>query len=244
MSPRETAATAASTRSFSVITCRTRLAQRRRQLIRRSQRHVPQARHAELRARPRTLGASLVVARGRVRVVLARVERDEPVAVELERHRLHVERAEVDPQRVIGLAEQRRDLVEQAGLRADPVVLDPRAHLGQVEPIELGNPTHAQQRQHQRDLERGRRGQAGAPRHGAADLERRRRASATPARPSSPAAPRTNPRQPSARSTRSSEKLSRLPRSTATASMRRSGKDAARTVTPSLIANGSARPWL
>jgi hypothetical protein len=58
-------------------------------------------------------------------VLGAGLERGKLPAAELERHGLEPEAREVDPQRVPGLAEQARELVEQAGLRADPVVLDP-----------------------------------------------------------------------------------------------------------------------
>ena len=79
------------------------------------------------------LRAALVVAALGVRVGRARVGGDELPAAELERHGLDRERLEVDPQRAALLAEQRRELVEQAGLGADPVVLDARAQLGQLD---------------------------------------------------------------------------------------------------------------
>ena len=73
-----------------------------------------------------------------MRVALARVERDELEAAERERDRAHLEGAEVDQQRAAALAEERGDLVEQAGLRADPVVLDPRAEPRELEARRLG----------------------------------------------------------------------------------------------------------
>ena len=135
--------------------------QRLGKLLGRLQRGLAEARHTHrLRCR-RALLAALVVARPGVGVAVAGVERDQRVAAELERHRLHVERAEVDPQRPVGLAQERRQLVEQAGLRAHPVVLDPRADLGQLDAVPLGLATERDHRQRQRDLERGRRRQPG-----------------------------------------------------------------------------------
>ena len=132
------------------------LAQRRGQLLDRVERRVAQAGHAELLTRASALRAALVVARSGVGVLLTRVERDQPVVAEVQRHRLHAQRAEVDSQRPVGLAEQRGDLVEQAGLGADPIVLDPRAGLGQVHPVGLGNAGQPDQGKGQADLERGR----------------------------------------------------------------------------------------
>ena len=100
----------------------------------------------------------------------------------------------------------------------------------------------------QGDLERRRRGQARALLQVAADLQacaHQRKAGSR----SSAAAPRTNARQPSARGDIGELELVLL------AEVARVGVDAlragesgsaacARTVTPSAIANGSARPWL
>ena len=124
----------AATRSFSVDD----VARAPRQRLGQAARPSRASRHAGCRlpARstgPRALAPALVVARAGVRVALARVERDEPVVAQLERDRAHLQRAEVDPQRLAALAEQRGDLVQQAGLRPDPVVLDSRAELGQLE---------------------------------------------------------------------------------------------------------------
>ncbi len=52
------------------------------------------------------LRPALVVPRSRVGVLLAGVERHEPERAELERHRIHGQRPEVDPQRPVALAEQ------------------------------------------------------------------------------------------------------------------------------------------
>jgi hypothetical protein len=90
-------------------------------------------------------------------VPIAGVQRDQLELAELEWHLRHLQRAEVDPQCVIVLAEQRRELVEQARLRADPVVLDLRADLRQLDPVRLGNARQCDQRERERDLERRRR---------------------------------------------------------------------------------------
>ena len=134
--------------------------ERRGQARGRLERRVAQARHAEPLACRGALGAALVVARAGVRVTLAGVERHQPVTAELERAPADLERAEVDPHRPIALAEQRGELVEQTGLRADPVVLDPRAELRQLDPVELRRVGERDQRERQRDLERGRGRQA------------------------------------------------------------------------------------
>ena len=84
---------------------------------------VAQRVDAEQPARLGALCASLVVAGAGELMALAGVEHDEPPVAEQQRHGLDVERAEVDAQRGVALAVQRRELVEQAGVRADPVVL-------------------------------------------------------------------------------------------------------------------------
>ena len=68
------------------------------------QRGVPQRLDAQAPARLGALGASLVVARGGVRMVLAGVERHQLPVAELERHRCHLERPKVDPQSAVLLA--------------------------------------------------------------------------------------------------------------------------------------------
>jgi hypothetical protein len=69
-------------------------------------------------------------------------------------------------------AEQRRELVEQAGLRAHPVVLDPRAEPGELTPVGLGVAAVREQRERQRHLERRRRRQPAAARDVAAEPQR------------------------------------------------------------------------
>ena len=92
---------------------------------------------AELAGGGLALGAALVVARGGDRVRGARVDGGELPALQVERDALDRERREVDPQRLALGAEQRGELVEQPGLGADPVVLDPRAQLRQLDPVGL-----------------------------------------------------------------------------------------------------------
>ena len=131
------------------------------QPLRRVARRLAQRAHPELARRRLALGAALVVARLGVLVRGAGVDRDELPAAQVERHRLDRERREVDPQRVALGAEQRRELVEQPGLGADPVVLDPRAELRQLDPVGLLGARHAEQGEAQRRLERRRGGQPG-----------------------------------------------------------------------------------
>ena len=175
----------------------------------------------------------------------AGVERHERPVAELERHRLDLQRREVDPDRVAGLAAQRRELVEQAGLGADPVVLHARAQLGQLAPVgRLGLARDGEQREAQRGLQRGRarRGPSrarGRPRSSAGTAAARSR------RPSARRRCRARTRaSPRLRSGAASAKLVLL------AEVERVGLDAvaasgsAVTVTPRAIANGSARPAL
>ncbi len=145
--------------------------QRRVEAVGHVERGLAQAGDAERLARGRALGPPLVVSRASVRVSFAGVERHQPVAVELERHRLNGQRPEVDPQRAVALSEQRRELIQQAGLRADPIVLDPRAELRELDPIGLRRAGEPDQRERQRDLERRRGRQPGSLWHVAADLE-------------------------------------------------------------------------
>src|SRR5205085_3867996 len=74
------------------------------QLAHHLERCVAQAPQTEQLSSPAALGASLVVAGGDVRVLLAGVQRDQLVPCELQRDRLDLEAAEVDPQRTTGLA--------------------------------------------------------------------------------------------------------------------------------------------
>ena len=107
---------------------------------------------------------------------------------------------EVDPERVPGLAAQRRELVEQAGLGADPVVLDARAELGELAPVgRLGLAGEREQREAERRLQRGRGGEPGAAREVALDLQAARRAARSRRRA---ARPRCRARTRASRSTR------------------------------------------
>ena len=83
----------------------------------------------------------------------AGVQRHEPPAAELERHLVDREAADVEPERVLALAEQGGELVEQPGPGADPVVLHPGAELRELAPVGLVEPAVGQQRQRQRDLD-------------------------------------------------------------------------------------------
>ena len=122
-------------------------------------RRVAQAGDPERLAGGGALGAALVVAAGGVLVGGAGVERHEPPAAELERHRLDREVAEVDPQRAALLAAEDGELVEQPGLRADVVVLHARAELRELDAVDVGV---LEQRQAQRGLQRGGGGEPGA----------------------------------------------------------------------------------
>ena len=138
------------------------------------------------------------------------------------------------------------ELVEQAGLGADPVVLHARAQLGELAPVgRLVLAGDGEQREAQRGLQRGRGGQAERPasrspsivsRHGPQRVaggraaRRRRRARTRASRRRAPAR--------RARTRRCS------PRSSARASTRSPASGSAVTVTPRSIANGSARPAL
>src|SRR4051812_567844 len=126
---------------------------------------VAQVLDAERLRRGAALRAALVVAALGMRVGRARVGGDELPAAQLERHGLQVERLEVDPQRAALLTEQRCELVEQAGLGADPVVLHARAQLRQLDAVRLARAGDAEQREAQRRLERGRGAEARAARH-------------------------------------------------------------------------------
>ena len=132
-------------------------------------RHVGHGRFAEQGdleqlARPRALGATLVVAAARMRVTLVGVEHDQAPVPEQQRHGLDLQAREVDAQRRVGTTEQRCELVEQPRVRADPVVLHARAQSREVEPRERrARPGRAvdavaqcEQREAQRDLDGGR----------------------------------------------------------------------------------------
>ena len=117
---------------------------------------VAQTGDAQLLTCANALRSSLVIARRGVAVMLAGVERHELPIPKLELDRHHLQRAKVDPQGAVALAEQRGELVEQAGLRPDPLVLDPRAKLRELDPIGLVRAGDRDQRERQGDLERGR----------------------------------------------------------------------------------------
>ena len=156
-------------------------AQHRRQSLDRLRIGLAQRAHAEQLARAPALRAALVVARARVRVALARVHDRESPSGQAQRHRVDLEPAKVDPQRLRRRAVERRELIEQTGFSADPLALDARAQLRDREPVELsasvGAPTRSEldQCQRERHLERGRGGQTAPARHVAADLDARGR---------------------------------------------------------------------
>ena len=82
---------------------------------------------------------------------------------------------EVDAQDVGFLAQQRRELVQQPGLGADPVVLHARAELRQLaQVLRRGVAGEGQQRERQRGLERGARGEPAPARQVAGEHEMRR----------------------------------------------------------------------
>ena len=209
-----------------------------------SERRLAQARDPEQLAGLRALGAPLVVARRRRSRGCSpesSVTSCEPA--ELERDRAHLERAEVDPQRAVGLAEQRRDLVEQAGLRAHPVVLDPRAQLAPAPDDRAGAPLTANSASTSAtssaaDDDRP------APRGTVAgDLERRATERHAGAEQLAGRAPDERP--PAARRLPAVEREAvALAQIGAAASIRGRSSAPRATVTPSLIANGSASPWL
>ena len=94
---------------------------------------LPERLDPERRAGRLALGAALVVARGGEGVAGAGVERDEPPVAEVERDR---RRPRASGSRSAARApardSRRGELVEQAGLLADPLVLHPRAQLGEL----------------------------------------------------------------------------------------------------------------
>ena len=199
---------------------------------------------AERLAGRAALGAALVVAAGGVDVLGAGVERDEPPVAEVERHGGDVERGEVDPDRLAVAAAERGELVEQAGLRADPVVLDPRAELRQLDAVGLGRAGDREQREARAPPPARRRRRARSRPGRRRRTRSARPASGTPVARSSATVPRTNARQPSARPGSAAAKRSCSPRSRASATISPSSRASASAVTPRSIANGSARPPL
>jgi hypothetical protein len=99
--------------------------ERRRQALGGLERRLAQRRDTEQLAGSGAFVAAAVVTGARVRVSIAGVEGDEGEVAQIERHASHLERAEVDEERPVGLAEQRCDLIEQAGMGPDPLGLDP-----------------------------------------------------------------------------------------------------------------------
>ena len=99
------------------------------------------------------------------------VDGDQPPLTEPQRHRRDREVARVESQRVAGPAEERRELVEETRLRADPVVLDPGAEARQHAAVGLGAAAVLEQRERERHLERGGRREPGPARHVAADRQ-------------------------------------------------------------------------
>ena len=189
MSPSRSAATASRTRAFSLSTWRAR---------RRSGSGSPSASaaaawlsaaDAEQLAGACALGAALVVATGGMRVALAGVQHDQAPVAQAQRHVLDVERLEVDEQRAVLPTEQRGELVEQSGVRSHPVVLHARAQARERQAARAALALavsrriasqrrqalagQRQQREAQRDLQRRRRGQPGAARQVAVDLQAR-----------------------------------------------------------------------
>ena len=163
---------AASTRSFSVITWRTRRSRGPAGRIRRSRRGA--SRRPELRGPPALL-AALVVARLGEAARAARVEHGERVAPQVERDRPRLERAHVEPDGAALLAEDRGELVEQPGLHAGVLVLDPLAELGELGRRRTVPAGDGSEGKHQADAQ-GRRGrEARLAREVALDAHRRAR---------------------------------------------------------------------
>ena len=106
-------------------------------------------------------------------VALAGVHYHQLPAAESQGHRLDHERREVDHQRCVGFAEQRRELVEQARSRANPLALHARAQLRDLQAVKLRAAATAQRSEGEaeRDPERRRGGKTGAAPKIAADLK-------------------------------------------------------------------------
>ena len=71
----------------------------------------------------------------------AGVQHHQPPAFQRKRGWLDGQRGEVDPQGVSRLSDKRRELVEKARLRPDPVVLHARAQLRQLDAIGVRVPS-------------------------------------------------------------------------------------------------------
>ena len=209
-------------------------------------RRVAQAVDAERSAGGAALRAALVVARGGVRVGGAGVERDELPAAELERHRLELERGEVDPQRV---ARPRRTATRagRAGRSRRRPSRSRRAST--ASPARAGRAGSARRRR------RAARGTARPPARPRSDrpepcgdvaLDRQPRTGAARARRRAARRPcrgRTRASPPPAAGRRARTRRSRRGRRRAPRRGRRRSGSAV-TVTPRSIANGSASPPL
>ena len=175
-SPASSAATIASTRAFSESTWRARRRSGSGSRAAASGSAAREVLDAERLAGGAALRAALVVAARGVAVLGAGVERHEPPVAELERHGLELERARSRsaaprPARL----QQRRELVEQPGLGADPVVLDARAEPRQLGAVGLLGAGEREQREAERGLERRGGGEAGALRDVAGERQPRAR---------------------------------------------------------------------
>ena len=231
---RRAPAAVASTRSFSLITWRARLSSVPSRPSSVASRSDVDAERLAGRA---ALGAALVVARGGDRVRGAGVERDQLPVAEVERVRLDVERAEVDPQHVAG-----RDISEaiwsSRPVSAPTQSFSTREH--SLASCLRSSGGAAEQRERERGLERRGGREPAAARQVAGDLQPRGRDLEAggaqlghhPARERAPALGRAR-----ARRTRRCS-----PRSSAWTSKRCAG--VAVTVTPRSIANGIASPSL
>ena len=209
--------------------------------------------HSEPRGGAAALGAAPVVPRCREASRGARVERREHVAAQREVDRAVAEIEHVEADRLPLLAEQRRELVEQAGVRAAPVALDPRAEprerarLGRLEPAAAQSARQSATERAADDDSPAPRGTSpgissgrGAARFRHAGARRLRRARSGASRSGAPGRPGCGGRISS-----SSAKRSPWERSSAWATIaawRRPGPRA--TVTPRSMANGRQSPAL
>ena len=139
------------------------------------QRRVAQALAAEQRRRLGALRAARVVARRGVGVARAGVERDETPVAEPQRHGLERQGAQVERERVAVAPAQHRELVEQAGLRADPVVLHARAEPREVQRVVEAHLAERDEREGERGAQCGRRREARALREVGVDAQPRAR---------------------------------------------------------------------
>src|SRR5207244_1398619 len=71
----------------------------------------------------------------------------------------------------VPLTVERGELVQKTGPRADPLVLHPRAEPRQLPAVDGLGVREREQGEAERDLERSRRGKAGAPGHRPGDLD-------------------------------------------------------------------------